>query len=288
MKRSRLPGTPDPEHYWQGHENNRIAADSWGDPTQQAVILMHGGGQTRHAWKGAGQTLAQAGFYAISLDLRGHGDSDWVEGAHYTDLEMVDDLVCVLAEQGIEQPVLVGASLGGMVALSAIGQGKVAAKALVLVDIAPQFTEDGAERVLSFMAQGTSGFDSLEAVAAAIESYQPHRKASRSLDGLANNVRLGEDGRYYWHWDPAFLKQPERSARNALRPRLYQYAEGLSLPTLLVRGGLSDILTEEGAQEFLQMCPHAQYTNVTDAAHMVAGDRNDLFTGAVVSFLAEL
>ena len=55
-----------------------------------------------------------------------------------------------------------------------------------------------------------------------------------------------------------------------------------------MRGGLSDILTEEGAQEFIETCPHAEYVNVTDAAHMVAGDRNDIFSEAVVEFLQRL
>jgi hypothetical protein len=58
------------------------------------------------------------------------------------------------------------------------------------------------------------------------------------------------------------------------------------LPTLLVRGGLSDILSEEGAREFLELCPHAEYVNVTDAGHMVAGDRNDIFANGVIEFLS--
>ena len=52
-----------------------------------------------------------------------------------------------------------------------------------------------------------------------------------------------------------------------------------------MRGGLSDILTEEGAQEFLRLCPQAEYVNIPGAAHMVAGDRNDVFGAAVVEFL---
>jgi non-heme chloroperoxidase len=97
-------------------------------------------------------------------------------------------------------------------------------------------------------------------------------------------VRLGADGRYHWHWDPRFLSG--RFDREKRRQRLEACARRLALPTLLVRGGLSDVLSEEGAQEFLKLCPHSEYVNVTDAAHMVAGDRNDIFANAVVSFLA--
>jgi len=127
------------------------------------------------------------------------------------------------------------------------------------------------------------GFDSLDAVADAIASYQPHRPRPRNLEGLAKNVRLGEDGRYHWHWDPRF-RSGERDL-DQRQQRLEACARALTLPTLLVRGGLSDILTEEGAREFLEMCPHAEYVNVAGAAHMVAGDRNDIFADAVIKFL---
>ena len=108
-------------------------------------------------------------------------------------------------------------------------------------------------------------------------------RARRNLEGLAKNVRLGEDGRYHWHWDPRF-RSGERDL-DQRQKRLEACARALSLPTLLVRGGLSDILTEEGAREFLELCPHAEYVNVAGAAHMVAGDRNDIFADAVIEFL---
>ena len=285
MNRTRLPGTPDPDFTVTGAHNNQIAIDTWGDVSSLPVVLMHGGGQTRHAWKGTGQKLADAGYFAISMDLRGHGDSDWVEAsAGYTEAELAADLVCVIKAMKLEKPVLVGASLGGMAALTAIGFDLTEAGALVLVDIAPGFEKAGAAKVLQFMAMGAKGFDSLDEIRAIIQTYQSHRKASHKSDGLSKNVRLGDDGRYYWHWDPAFLK---RSTDDFLsvQETLKKCAESISVPTLLVRGGLSDLLTDEGAQEFLKSCPQAEYTNVTDAAHMVAGDRNDIFTEAVIGFL---
>lgn len=288
MQRTRLPGTPEPMHHFNGSEGNMITGDSWGVPAQPAVILLHGGGQTRHAWKGAGEKLGQAGFYTLSLDLRGHGDSAWINDSNgYTEAKIAADLAAVLKQTEISDPILVGASLGGLTALSAIGRGVVDARALVLVDIVPGFEEAGAKRVLQFMAMGQKGFASLEEVSAAIAMYQPQRKARRNADGLAKNIRLGEDGRYYWHWDPAFLQRSERDYKT-VQAKLHSYAEALTLPTLLVRGGLSDLLTDESTNEFLRACPHAEYTNITDAAHMVVGDRNDIFTEAVVDFLRRL
>ena len=288
MNRTRLLGTPDPDFTITGANNNQIAIDTWGDAGNPSVILMHGGGQTRHAWKGTGQKLADANYYAISIDLRGHGDSDWVSSdVGYTEAELAADLLCVINELKLNKPVLVGASLGGMAALTAIGFDKTEASALVLVDIVPGFTKSGAARVLQFMAMGAKGFDSLEQIKDLVKTYQSHRKSSHKSDGLSKNVRLGDDGRYYWHWDPAFLK---RSTDDFLQVQdaLKECAKNINVPTLLVRGGLSDLLTDEGAQEFLKSCPQAEYTNVTDAAHMVAGDRNDIFTEAVIRFLHKL
>jgi non-heme chloroperoxidase len=270
-------------HHWKGSGGVTIAGDSWGDPGGPLVLLQHGGGQTRHAWRGAGETLGKAGYHAVALDARGHGDSDWAPDGRYGQDAMVDDLVAVIDQLGGERPVLVGASMGGGVSLVAIGEDRVDATALVLVDIAPRIEREGTNKIQAFMSQKPEGFDSLDEVADAIASYQPHRTRPRSLDGLAKNVRLGEDGRYHWHWDPRF-----RAGRRDLeqrRQRLEACARNLRLPTLLVRGGLSDVLSEEGARSFLELCPHSEYVNVTGAAHMVAGDRNDIFSGAVVEFL---
>ncbi|MFV0525596.1 MAG: alpha/beta fold hydrolase [Acidimicrobiales bacterium] len=269
---------------WPGADGITIAGDAWGPVDGPLVILQHGGGQTRHAWKGAGQILGDAGYRAVAIDARGHGDSSWSEAGHYDQRDMVNDLVSVIDALGGHRPVLVGASMGGGVSLHACGDDLVDATALVLVDIAPRIEPDGADRIIDFMRQAPDGFASLDEVAEAIASYQPHRPRPRKLDGLAKNVRLGGNGRYYWHWDPAFIGRNRELDKRT--EHLEACARRLTLPTLLVRGGLSDILSMDGAQSFLDSCPHAEFVNVTDAAHMVAGDRNDIFTDAVIEFLA--
>lgn len=281
--RRRLPGAPEPMNYLKGADGITIASDAWGPKDGPLVLLQHGGGQTRHAWKGAGETLGAAGYRAVAFDARGHGDSGWSEDGEYTQDANVADLVAVIEDLGGVRPVLVGASMGGGTSLCAIGEDHVDATALVLVDIAPMIEKEGAKRILEFMEQKPDGFDTLEEVADAISNYQPHRKRPRNLHGLAKNLRLEDDGKYHWHWDPGFLTRP-RDIDQRTR-RLQACAERLTLPTLLVRGGLSDVLSEKGAAHFLKTCPHSEYVNVTDAAHMVAGDRNDIFSDAVIDFL---
>ena len=279
----RLPGTPTPDRFFDGAGGVRIAADEWGPKDGPLVLLQHGGGQTRHAWKGAGETLGAAGYHALALDARGHGDSSWAPDGVYGQDIMVADLRAVVAQLGKRRPVLMGASMGGGVSLVAIGEDHIDATALVLVDIAHRIETEGTQKIQAFMDQKPDGFVSLEEVADAIASYQPHRTRPKSLDGLAKNVRLAPDGRYRWHWDPQF-----RTGHRDLdkrEQRLEACASNLALPTLLVRGGLSDVLSEAGAEEFLQLCPHSEYVNVTSAGHMVAGDRNDVFATSCIEFL---
>lgn len=288
VHRVRLPGAPAPMQYWDGADGLRIAGDHWGPIDGPLVVLQHGGGQTRHAWKGAGETLGATGYFAVALDARGHGDSDWDPEGRYDRDAMVGDLLAVLAQIDRGRPALVGASMGVLTSLLGVGEGRLDATALVLVDIAPRIRSSGTAKINEFMSQKPDGFESLEDVAAAIGSYQPHRPRPRTLDGLAKNVRLGTDGRYYWHWDPAYRRRKPMTGDElrARTHRLEDAARALALPALLVRGGLSDVLDEAGAQTFLDQVPHAEYVNITDAAHMVAGDRNDNFGRAVIDFLA--
>jgi pimeloyl-ACP methyl ester carboxylesterase len=283
----RLPGAPEPERYFAG-AGVQLAADTFGRPGDPLVVFNHGAGQTRHSWRGSAELLASQGYFCVALDARGHGDSEWAADGNYERSIMVEDLAVVLEQLDAGPAALVGASMGGNTSLAAVGEGLVTASALVLVDIAPRIRQAGGAKVGQFMEQNPDGFESLDEVADAIANYQPHRKRKRNLDGLAKNIRLGVDGKYHWHWDPAYRRWAPRT-RDEIQirtRRLEDAARGLTMPTLLVRGGLSDVLDEAGAQAFLDLVPHAEYVNITGAAHMVAGDRNDTFGTAVIDFLA--
>lgn len=265
-----------------------IIGDAWGSPDNPPVLLTHGAGQTRHAWGPTAKTLSEHGWYAIAVDLRGHGDSSWVTDGDYEVEAYAHDLAR-MAAQLKQKPVVVGASLGGISSLLATLQhGPDILKALVLVDITPFMSQEGVSEVLSFMsAKVEEGFASLEEAADTIAAFLPNRPRPKTLDGLAKNLRLNDDGRYRWHWDPRFM-----DSRNPHEPRdnskFISAAKQLEIPTLLVRGRMSTLITEESAKQFLDLVPHAQYVDVKNAGHMIAGDKNDIFTKAVVDFLAGL
>lgn len=266
----------------------QLVADTWGHPDAPAVLLAHGGGQTRHAWGETARLLAEQGKYAIALDLRGHGESDWDKQARYDFQHYASDLTDIVQQLG-QKPAAVGASLGGISALIAhhINNQELFSE-LVLVDITPRVEMDGLGRIRDFMLEhAEKGFASLEEAAAFVASYTPNRKRSNNTDGLKKNLRLGDDGRYRWHWDPKFFaKRPDQKREGHVKFTLMEEAaRALTIPTLLVRGKISDLVSPEGAQEFLDLVPHAEFVDIEEAGHMVAGDKNDIFSSAVIRFL---
>ncbi len=264
-----------------------IEATALGDPNDSLVILLHGGGQTRHAWGATAEKLSQSGFYALAVDLRGHGDSDWSEEGDYAIESYRNDLVSIIEEIG-KPAFLIGASLGGMISLSTAGDLNYQhlCRALVMVDIGIYPNEEGSNEILDFMSSGFKGFDSLEEASNAITSYLPHREKPKDLTGLKKNLRLKEDGRYYWHWDPKFIQsRTDNQDRSEYRDRQRNYAKSVRVPTLLIRGALSNVVTKEEVEDFLGTISHAEFIEIDKAAHMIAGDRNDIFANAAIEFL---
>jgi non-heme chloroperoxidase len=264
-----------------------LAADAYGSPGDPPIVLLHGGGQTRHAWGSAGEAFAARGRYALSVDLRGHGDSAWASDGDYSIAAFARDVRAVAASLS-DPPVLVGASLGGLASLVAIGESDATvARALVLVDVTPTVEMDGAMRIRDFMLSGMDGFASLEDAADAIAAYLPNRDRPRDLSGLRKNLRQRE-GRWHWHWDPGFMGgRTGIDGQEGLvdHDRLAAAAGRITVPTLLVRGRMSDIVSEAGVQELRALVPHAEIVDVAGAGHMVAGDRNDAFNAAVIEFV---
>lgn len=274
----------------EGSDGLVLVADEWGEPAEDriSVLLLHGGAQTRQAWGGTAAAVAAIGYHVQTLDLRGHGESEWARNGDYSFDAVVADVRAV-AER-LDRPVLVGASLGGVAAL--LGQaesGNNLARALVLVDVTPRIEVAGTERIIRFLNSRPDGFGSVEEAAEAVAEYLPHRDRPVRTDGLVKNLRRGTDGRYRWHWDPkllAMITETRPAGSDAFRERLEDASSRLRIPVLLVRGGASDVVSSNGAREFLDLVPGAEYQEVPRAGHMVAGDQNDRFTEAVLGFLS--
>ena len=286
--------TPEPEasetFVSSGPGGVRIVADRLGDPQARAVVFLHGGGQTRRSWGRAAAAVAERGWQAVTIDLRGHGESDWSSEGDYRVVSFARDVQEVLRTLP-ENPVLVGASLGGFTSMLLAGElSPGIASAVVLVDIVPNMEQSGANRIHAFMADRVeAGFGSLEEVADAIAEYNPRRPRPTDLDGLTTNLRRRGD-RWYWHWDPQFISGtapfPPFEVTDA--DRMHAAVDAIlrnGVPMLLIRGRMSDLVSQERADEFLARFPQVEFADVRGAGHMVAGDRNDIFADAVLDFL---
>lgn len=274
-----------PMRYFTGAQGVRLAADQWGPEDAQPVLFLHGGGQTRHAWGRTAELIAKAGWHTLALDLRGHGDSGFAPDGVYGGDGFCGDVAAVIEQLG--RPVVgIGASLGGVTLLRHAGRagGGAGLSGLALVDIAPKVEPAGIQRILQFMSAHPDGFASIDEAAETVAKYMPERKRPTDTAGLRKNLREREDGRLVWHWDPRLLNL-EGDREVDVLAEMREAARGLRMPTLLVRGKLSDVISEESAQDFLSLVPHAEYVDVGQAGHMVAGDKNDVFSDAVLGWL---
>ncbi|MDC9006368.1 alpha/beta hydrolase [Mycobacterium marinum] len=272
---------------FSGTEGITLVADEWNRDTtasgRPTILMLHGGGQNRFSWKNTGQILADTGLHVIALDSRGHGDSDRAPDADYAIETLTSDILHVL--DAIGRPVvLIGASMGGLTGiLVADSAGPDRVTGLVLVDVVPKYEKDGSARIRDFMFTNLHGFATLEEAADAVATYLPHRTKPRSPEGLKKNLRL-RDGRWYWHWDPAMMTAPGDDPE--LRTENFERAAmNLTIPILLIRGKLSDVVSSEGVQDFLDKVPHAEFVELSNAGHTAAGDDNDAFTEVVVDFV---
>jgi pimeloyl-ACP methyl ester carboxylesterase len=253
-------------------------------------IGSSGGGQTRHSWGRSGPELAKQGFACIMVDLKGHGDSYWdrvTTGVFpYSSFQVGQDIDRLISCMGVQNraPVLVGASLGGLGIISSQA-GQSFAGGVILVDVTPKLEPTGVDRVMGFMGSHIKeGFATLQDAANVIAEYTSHRvrrqgasesalkQSDNSLEGLKKNLRFNnEKQRWFFHYDPEFVNTGSYEMKDLvyLEELLTECAREIESPVLLVRGKLTDIVSEEGVSRLRKAIPHCDFVDVEQAGHMM-------------------
>ncbi|MEO6800765.1 MAG: alpha/beta hydrolase [Rhodanobacter sp.] len=252
------------------------------------LLFAHGFGQTRGAWSGATSSLALAGCRCVTYDTRGHGESDRVANGDYHMDQFADDMLRLAAAQP-QLPILVGASMGGLLGMVISGETRPAPfRALVLVDITPRWETAGVERILGFMQAHPDGFADYAEAAEQIAAYLPQRRERKSEQQLRPLLREGSDGRLRWHWDPALLAGGVVDESERYQPRVLAAAAKIEIPVMLLSGARSDVVSRATVEEFLRLVPQAQHIELPQATHTLAGDANDAFTREVIHYMQSL
>jgi pimeloyl-ACP methyl ester carboxylesterase len=259
-----------------------LRGDAYGPFEGPPVLFFHGGGQSRRSWSGAARRIGAAGYRAYTMDLRGHGSSDWAADGDYL-LDAFGRDVEFLLDAFDRPVVLVGASRGGQAALLG-GSRRPGKVALVMVaDVAPLLRDAGVDEMRNFFAASVGGFATIEEAADALAEHL-HLKRRNDVTGLAKTMRRGDDGRLYWQWDPltvstAFLNPPSEGLA------LENAAARIKDPVVLVRAELSTIVTDESEALFQQLTPQLEVVLARGVGHMVTGDRNDAFAETLLDYL---
>ena len=267
----------------------QLAVETWNPQGAPDLLFAHGFGQTRGAWNGTAAALARAGCRCVTFDARGHGESDRVDAAtgYHMD-QFAGDLLRLAAAQP-QPPVLVGASMGGLLGIVLAGERRPSPfRALVLVDITPRWETAGVQRILAFMQAHPDGFANYADAADQVAAYMPQRRERKSGEQLRPLLRERADGRLRWHWDPALLAGELVQESERYQPRLLAAAANIDVPVLLLSGGRSDVVSRGTVDEFLQLVPQARHVELAQATHMVAGDANEAFTNEVIHYVHSL
>lgn len=271
---------------FEGIGGTRIAASEFGPVDGFPVLLIGGMGQTRHSWKRTARQLADGGRRAITIDLRGHGDSDWSADSNYGYDRTAGDIIAIMRQIG--RPVaLIGASLGGKIALVAASRtepGECAA--LIIVDTVPRTNAEGVAGATRFLRAPVEGFSSLhEAAALVSRSRGAPPPTPEAEERLRRNMRQDVAGRWHWHWDPAWMDREQGIGIAVATDFLEACAAKVKMPVLLSRGGESDVVDDAGEAAFRTLVPQLETVTIAGAAHMIVGDSNEAFAEEAIRFL---
>ncbi|MGE5595915.1 MAG: alpha/beta fold hydrolase [Hyphomicrobiales bacterium] len=265
----------------------KLHYQEWGDENAPAIVMLHGFGVSGHMFDEFAERM-QDRFRLIALDQRGHGDSSWSDEGDYSREAFVDDLEAFREALGLKTFLLIGHSMGGLNSVSYTVRYPDRVRALVLVDVGPEAAKEGVDNIVRF----TRGPDELEfdEFVEMAHRFNPRRSIENIRERMSHRLRQTENGKWTWKFDSRF-RQPDSGLRigsNLSNDETWQLYRQVPVPTLLVRGSESDVLTQDVAERAAREMQRARLVVVPGAGHSVPGDNPDAFTAAVDSFLEDV
>jgi esterase len=248
------------------------------------ILFLHGGGLNAHTWDCVAVMLRE-GYRCIALDQRGHGDSEWSPVLDYRFIAHAGDIEGFIEATRLERPILVGQSMGGLNSLAYATRHSDQMRAMVIVDVAPEVSSSGAERIRAFTA--TPELDSPEAFLERAVKFNPLRDPAVLRRSLYYNLRQTPVGKWTFKHDQRLRSDEGMRSFSEARVRLASELSSIRCPTLVVRGALSDILTDDAAEKFARSLPDGRWVRVEKSGHNVQGDNPRALLDAMLAFFRE-
>jgi pimeloyl-ACP methyl ester carboxylesterase len=257
----------------------------WGTKGRPPMLFLHGGGLNSHTWDLVCASLRKE-RHCVALDQRGHGESEWSPEMDYGLESHIGDLDAFVDALQLERFVLVGMSLGGVNALAWAGQHSQRLAGLVVIDTGPEIRFDGVRKIRAFTSDATP-LASVEEFIDRAMAFNPRRNRELLQRSLLHNLRQMPDGRFMWKYDQRHRGKVDPGAYERRRQRLWSAVDTIACPTLVVRGGESDVFHDEDAERLAQRLPHGRWVRIEGAGHTVQGDNPADLLVALREFLKE-
>ena len=272
-----------PEDGWFKSDDLKLHFLDWGDKSKPVCILLHGFAQTAHSWDFISLGLS-SNYRVIALDQRGHGDSDWDNNKNYSTPYFVKDIKNLIKFLNIDKFDLIGLSMGGKNSYYYATENQDKINKLIIVDTGPETIKKGKSSIRNFV-QMDDQLDSIEDFVTRIKKYNPHRTEEHIRGNILNNIKQLESGKWTWKYDSFLRTGFNVRQRNDNPNEAWEVLKKIYTPTMIVKGGKSDILSSETLDKMTDVMDNAIAKTVEDAGHLVPGDNPIEFTKLAINFL---
>ena len=256
----------------------------WGDASKPLIVMLHGGSQQAHSWDFVSLPLSED-YHILALDQRGHGDSAWASDGDYSTEGHQTDIDAFVSDLGLNGFHLIGHSMGGRNSYVWASRNSEKLSSLTIVDTGPEAQHRGRNRIQNFR-ELPDELDSFEDFASRVQEYTG-RTREQTLGALKYSIREREDGKWTWKYDK-LLRTPGHQTPQLSTEQLWEAVAKINCPTLVVRGGDSDIFANETMEKMSEVIPNCSTVTVPNAGHLVAGDNPTDFLAAVSNFYKEI